>query len=59
MGTTDGAPKSNTDGDGRHGQTVEHDPSKDDRSVFLSNLPFKFEEDGIKDVLKEVDNYVI
>nr|VZI32821.1 unnamed protein product [Spirometra erinaceieuropaei] len=36
----------------RHGETVAHDPSKDDRTVFVSNLPFKATETDLQRVFE-------
>ncbi|KAL5970650.1 Squamou cell carcinoma antigen recognized by T-cell 3 [Taenia solium] len=34
----------------KHGETVIHDPSKDDQTVFVSNLPFSTTEDELKSI---------
>ncbi|KFM73372.1 Squamous cell carcinoma antigen recognized by T-cells 3, partial [Stegodyphus mimosarum] len=37
-----------------HGTTVRHDSSKDDRTVFLSNLAYNIEEDKIRECFSQV-----
>ena len=37
-------------GNSSHGTTVQHDPSKDDVTVFLSNLDYSTEEYQVKDL---------
>ena len=37
-----------------HGQSVQHDPSKDHITVFVSNIDFNLEEDKLKEVFKKV-----
>ncbi|VDL99314.1 unnamed protein product [Schistocephalus solidus] len=43
----------------RHGETVAHDPSKDDRTVFVSNLPFKATEADLQRVFEPVRPHYI
>jgi len=37
-----------------HGQVVQHDPSKDNVTVFVSNLDFQVPEDRLRDVFDKV-----
>ncbi|GBN63258.1 Squamous cell carcinoma antigen recognized by T-cells 3 [Araneus ventricosus] len=37
-----------------HGMSVKHDPAKDDRTVFISNLFFKTEEDKIREFFSQI-----
>ncbi|XP_064460497.1 squamous cell carcinoma antigen recognized by T-cells 3-like [Ornithodoros turicata] len=36
-----------------HGEHVEHDPAKDEQTVFLSNLLYDAKEEAIKDIFKD------
>nr|CDS27729.1 squamous cell carcinoma antigen [Hymenolepis microstoma] len=42
----------------KHGETVVHDPTKDDRTVFISNLPFVTTEDELKVIFQKVGEVV-
>ncbi|KAL7056596.1 hypothetical protein AAHC03_021036 [Spirometra sp. Aus1] len=47
-----GKPEASNSSRPRHGETVTHDPSKDDRTVFVSNLPFKATETDLQRVFE-------
>ncbi|VDO06287.1 unnamed protein product [Rodentolepis nana] len=42
----------------KHGETVVHDPTKDDRTVFISNLPFVTTEDELKAIFQKCGEVV-
>ncbi|KAM7534460.1 hypothetical protein Aperf_G00000111755 [Anoplocephala perfoliata] len=37
----------------KHGETVIHDPTKDDKTVFISNLPFSTTEEELKTIFEK------
>lgn len=41
-----------------HGVSVKHDPSKDDRTVFLSNLAYQVDEEKIREFASPVSKYL-
>uniref|UniRef100_T1IRW8 RRM domain-containing protein n=1 Tax=Strigamia maritima TaxID=126957 RepID=T1IRW8_STRMM len=42
----------------QHGETIEHDSSKDDFTIFLSNLAYNPDEDKIKEIFTDVGEVV-
>ncbi|BHF77931.1 Squamous cell carcinoma antigen recognized by T-cells 3 [Sparganum proliferum] len=52
VGEDAGKPEAPNGSRPRHGETVTHDPSKDDRTVFVSNLPFKATETDLQRVFE-------
>ncbi|CDS41644.1 squamous cell carcinoma antigen [Echinococcus multilocularis] len=42
----------------KHGETVVHDPSKDDQTVFVSNLPFSTTEEELKSIFAKCGELV-
>ncbi|XP_023214652.1 nucleolin 1-like, partial [Centruroides sculpturatus] len=37
-----------------HGETVHHDPKKDERTIFLSNLSYDIDEEQIREVFSKM-----